>query len=277
MARLYTISWPRMMARLQWSSVFAAVLAGGVVLIVFQAWFWEFHPGNAWGLGYGIAGAVLLGGAMAYSIRRRAPGRGPATAQGWLQFHLYGGVLFLLLILMHSGFRLPTGGLAWMMWLLSIWIVVSGVAGRLIQKWIPQLLTSGLTTEVHYDRIGELIVEIDERAVDLAQASEGPVKQFYWENLAGLLVEPRTRWIYFIDITGGIQSQVRQFEYLRNFLGGEERARLDQLEELAVTKLELDAHYTLQRALRWWLYAHVPFSVVLVILVGFHIFTVLYY
>jgi hypothetical protein len=39
----------------------------------------------------------------------------------------------------------------------------------------------------------------------------------------------------------------------------------------------MDAHYTLQRTLRWWLYGHVPFALVLIAVVAFHIFSVLYY
>ena len=43
------------------------------------------------------------------------------------------------------------------------------------------------------------------------------------------------------------------------------------------TKLELDVHRTLQRPLRWWLYVHVPPSVLLLALVAVHLVTVLYY
>jgi cytochrome b subunit of formate dehydrogenase len=39
----------------------------------------------------------------------------------------------------------------------------------------------------------------------------------------------------------------------------------------------LDAHYTLQKALRWWLYLHVPASLMLVLLVGLHVYAVIYY
>ena len=54
-------------------------------------------------------------------------------------------------------------------------------------------------------------------------------------------------------------------------LGGEDRGKLDRLEAMFRSKLELDAHYSLQRALRWWLLAHVPFTLVLVFLVIVHV------
>jgi len=57
----------------------------------------------------------------------------------------------------------------------------------------------------------------------------------------------------------------------------EERTKLTELEQLHSAKLDIDAHFTLQKALRGWLYLHVPVSVVALGLLGFHIFTVLYW
>ena len=53
---------------------------------------------------------------------------------------------------------------------------------------------------------------------------------------------------------------------------GRLRAVVDSL-----AKLEIDAHYTLQRALRGWLYFHAPPSLLLLALVAVHVATVLYY
>ena len=274
-ARLHIPNWLARSPRWLLSFVLATALC--LLLLLANAWLSEFHPGNVWGLSYGVSGAVLLVGATLYAARRRTPARGPISSHSWLQFHVYGGALFLLLVLMHSGFRFPEGTLAWALWILSVWTVVSGILGILIQKWIPRLLTSGLATEAHYDRIGELVEAVRGKAAALVGSSDVMVQEFYERNLAPQLAAPEPRWIYFIDITGGIQSRVSQFRYLRDFLPSHERKGLDQLQALFVTKLELDAHYTLQRLLRWWLYAHVPFALMLVVLVGFHVFSILYY
>jgi hypothetical protein len=178
---------------------------------------------------------------------------------------------------MHTGFRLPTGVLTWWLWFLSIWLTLSGILGVLIQKWIPKILTSGLSIEVHYDRIPELIVELKQKAENLIQNCDTLIRDFYRKSLAVSLVGPEPRLIYFMDITGGIQSQTKQFDYLRRLLPAEEKQKLDQLENLYKTKLEIDAHYTLQKALRWWLYLHIPVSIVLIVLLGLHLYSVLYY
>lgn len=257
-----------------------AFLAGALLclaLAMLQAWTSEFRPGNYWGLGYGIAAALLLAAVGCYSIRRRTPGRGPASARHWLQFHIYGGALFLLLLLMHSAFRAPHGILTTALWLLSFWLVISGILGCLIQRWIPRLLTSGLRTEANYQRIPELVEAIRRQAQKIAEQAAAPVQAYYRDSLSPRMAHPQTRLIFFVDITGGMRPEIRQSDHLRAFLDDEGKRALDRLIELLKAKTELDAHYTLQKALRWWLYGHVPFSMILIVLVAVHIASVLYY
>jgi hypothetical protein len=243
----------------------------------------EIQPYNWWGLTYGTLASLLMGGAGLYAVRRRmtktALQRRLGKAQPWLQFHVYGGTLALLLTFMHTGFKLPTGVLTWWLWVLTIYVTLSGILGVLMQKWIPKILASGLAMEVVYERIPELITEIRDKSEKLIQtcAPQSGVKDFYRKNLAMALAAVQPRWIYCVDITGGIQSRVKQFDYLRRFLPADEKDKLDRLETYYRTKLEIDAHYTLQTALRWWMYTHVPLSLVLLILIVFHLFAVFYY
>ena len=259
------------------------LIAAGFCLTVFlvNVVFFEVRPYNIWGLSYGIAATCFMTGTALLSLRRRmtrlALRLRLGSARGWLQLHLYGGVLFLLLVLMHSGFQLPTGILTWTLWTLSVWTTLTGLAGVLLQKWIPKILTSGLAIEVVYERIPELIDEIREEVQTFISNCAQPIRDFYSKNLAAALATPQPRLIYYIDITGGIQARIKQFDYLRRFLSTEEKNQLENLEILYRTKLEIDAHYTLQKALRWWLYTHIPPSLVLLVLTVYHIWAVLYY
>ncbi len=271
---------PRFFRRLRsprWFVVFVVAVLLCVVALTVNWLSGPLRPGTIWGWVYGASAAALLLGAAAYIVRRRVVRYAVGSAQGWLQFHVYGGTLFILLVLMHTGFRLPVGILGWSMWLLSMWLVLSGLLGLVLQRWIPALLASGLTTEVLYDRIPELVASIGEQATTLAATCDRAVRDFYERSLAASMADPQPRLIYYLDITGGIQSRTRQFDHIRGFLPAGEVEKLNNLETLFRAKLEMDAHYTLQRTLRWWLYGHVPVSVVLITLVAFHIFSILYY
>jgi len=261
----------------QWFLGFGIAVAVCLVVFALNIVFGRVHPGNTWGLSYGIAAAVLFVGVFFYGVKRRTM-KVRALGRAWyyLQFHVYGGTLFLLLMLMHVGFKVPQGVLTWWLWALSLWVVGSGLLGIVLQKWIPTLLSGGVRTEVNYDRIPELVEDVRERAEKAAESADYAVREFYRRELAVDFGMPRFRPIYFLGITN-VGSKSSLFDSLRMMQTAEERAKLTELEQLHSAKLDIDAHYTLQKALRGWLYLHVPVSVVALGLLGFHIFTVLYW
>jgi hypothetical protein len=261
----------------QWFLGFAVAVAVCLIVFTLNVIFGRVHPGNTWGLGYGIAAAVLFVGVFFYGVKRRTM-KVRALGRAWyyLQFHVYGGTLFLLLMLMHVGFKVPQGVLTWWLWALSLWVVGSGLFGIVLQKWIPTLLSGGVRTEVNYDRIPELVTDVRERAAKVAASADFAVESFYQKELAVDFEAPQFRPIYFLGITS-VGNKGTVFNSLRSMQPAEERVKLTELEELHSAKMDIDAHYTLQSALRGWLYLHVPVSVIALGLLGFHIFTVLYW
>jgi len=262
-----------------WTFIVASIacVAAYVANLIFS----EVNPGNVWGLTYGSIATILMVGAALYGLRRRtmkiSTKLGLGRAQSWVQYHIYGGTIFLLLVFMHSGFSLPSGPLNWLLWILSIWVTLSGIFGIILQKWIPKILASGLSVEIVYERIPELVEEMRANAEEVIKKCAEPLKDFYARNIQPALGTPKTRLIYYVDITGGIQTQLKQFEYLERVLSNEDKQKLQSLESIYKTKLELDAHYTLQKALRVWLYAHVPLSLILLVAVALHLYAVYYY
>jgi len=264
-----------------WSWTFGIGVVIAAASFVANAFFFEVSPANVWGMAYGIAALTFLVIVSGWAIRRRTMKLSSklrlGNSRSWLYFHIYGGLLFVILVLMHSGFRIPNGTLTLCLWILSLWTVVSGLAGLALQKWIPRVLASGLSIEVLYERIPELIDELRQKAENIMFQAEAPIQAFYTKSLSASFSQPRRRLIYFLDITGGIKARLRRFEYLRGFLSPTGQAQLDELERLYQTKLEIDAHFTLQQPLRFWQYAHVPTSWLMLAFVALHLFTVFYY
>lgn len=260
-----------------WASAFLVAVLLCIVVYAVNAFVGEIQPGNWWGLSYGIVSALLMFGAGLYAVRRRMLNRDLGSSKAWVQFHVYGGTLAGVLVLMHTGFRLPHGLFNSLLWFLSMWVTVSGLLGVALQRWIPRMLSSGLSIEAIYERIPELVMHMRERAEKLVASCTEPVKDFYRTNLAATLAAPEARFVYYIDVTGGVQSRVKQFEFLRRVLSSDEKEILDKIQGIYKSKLELDAHYSLQRSLRWWLYTHVPASFVLLLMIALHIYAVWYY
>lgn len=261
-----------------WTLLLAVVAVG---LYVAGVVFWDAAPGSRLSLGFGWAAAALLVAVSALSWRKRAMSfasrRGLGRSHLWLALHMHGGALFLLLMLLHSGFGWPDGWVTLGLWLLSVWTVAGGLIGRGLQRWLPRLMTSGLSTEVLYERIPELVDDLRERAGRVAASGSTEILDLFERHLQADMGAPRRRWIYFFDITGGIRERLRPLRYMHGKLPEEDQGRLDELEELYRAKLELDAHFTLQRALRGWLWLHVPTSLLLLVLLALHLWGVLRY
>ncbi len=234
-------------------------------------------PSNAWGIAYGTAAATLLVALALYAARRRRPFSAVARAHDWLRFHVWGGAFFLLLALMHGGFRVPEGPLNFFLFALSVWVSLSGLLGVALQKWIPRLLTSGLETEAVFERIPQLVGELRERGAAIAAKSSVEVREFYANHVAPRMGESRARLSHFLGAPSIAESRAREFEHLEGFVSPADKENVRALRAIFRAKLELDVQSTLQRTLRVWLYAHVPPSIALLALVALHVFNVFYY
>jgi hypothetical protein len=255
-------------------------LAGGAVgLAVFLALenVRPWDPARAGGLIFGTAASLIYLVELLYPLRRRLLGFPFGNAQRWIQFHIYGGCLAFWFVLVHEGFRWPSGKLGWLLLVLSVWATLSGLAGVWLQKWIPALLSSGLQVEALWERIPELVTRVAEEGDELAAGSSEMLERFYGETVRPALAGIHSSWSYVLDVRSGRDQRLAPFARLTPFLAEEERPRLQDLKALFTEKLELDAQYSLQRILRLWVYLHVPPSALLFGLMLFHIGTSLSY
>ncbi len=260
-------------------SLFASLVIGAASLLLFfllsvsRPW----RPGRGPGLIFGIVAALLFLAAVLYPLRRRLLGFPFGSAQRWAQFHIYGGVLAFLFVLIHQGFHWPSGTMGWLLLALSFWAAVSGLVGVWLQKWVPAMMASGLQVEALFERIPELIEKLQVEAAGLVEGSSEMLVRFYHEDVKPALAGIDSSWDYLADVRGGRERRLAPFVRMAPFLAEEERPRLEDLKAIFAEKLELDAHYSLQRILRVWAVIHVPPSVILFGLTLFHIGTSLYY
>lgn len=267
----------RSVQRPAWLAGFLGVAALALALYAVGAVLTEVTPGSAWGRTWGVAAAVSFAALLVLGARRRLPLGAPGwlgrdRAQAWVQFHVYGGALFGLFLLFHTGGQRPRGTVLTLLWAASWWLVASGLMGVVLRKWLPRVMASGLATEVVYERIPELAAEIEARVKKLGAGASPPLADYCRRLLPGL-GRPRRRWRCVIDPGAG-HSRIRsEIAFLRPLVPESERARADELGELLVTRLELDAHWTLQGLLRGWLRLHLPVAFVAAALLVVHLVT----
>jgi hypothetical protein len=250
----------------------ASVAVAGASLLLYAA----LASSRPWKTGYGAsfafgaAAAIVVLLQALYPLRRRLLAFPFGTAQRWIQFHIYGGMVAFGFVLIHEGFRRPSGPIGWALLVLSGWAAASGLIGVWLQKWIPTA-SAGLEVEALFERIPELVEQLRVEAARLMDGSSEMLERFYRDDVSPALAGVQTSWDYLLDVRSGRERRLARFERMTSFLAESERPRLEDLKSLFTEKLELDAQFSLQRALRTWALFHVPPSALLLALMLFHV------
>ena len=63
------------------------------------------HGGSTTGLAFGVVAVVLLAFLVSYWVRKRFQRGTPGRLESWCQAHVYLGMLVVLAVVLHSGFR----------------------------------------------------------------------------------------------------------------------------------------------------------------------------
>ena len=272
-----TLIWSRSRAVPVATAALAAIFA---VLFVIEMLTSGVESSSFLGELLGTAAAVTLVVVMAYSARRSLPAvRSLGLTRRYLDIHLWGGVLFFVLLLLHTGFRLPRAGLTIALWTVSMWVVATGLMGWFLQRSLPRILEPSTSFEAHLRRIPEFVAELRQRAEALAQRAAPPVKAYYEQRLAPEMAAPRflTPATFSKGRSLGGGGDRGEVDILRRTLPPDGLAALESITGLYATKHELDVHFTVQRILRGWLYLHLPVAIALLVLVALHIFFIAYY
>ena len=251
---------------------------GGTVLVALAscltvagaAWGHGVAPGRGVGLMAGTVAAAIVLIDLLYPLRRRLM-RWPLTsAQRWLQFHVYGGALALVLALLHVGARWPVGRLGWALVGTGVWSAAGGLAGVLLQKRLPATL-AGLSVEARYEGLPLLVEQLRASADRLMTGAPDALDRVYQAAIRPTLSGIQLSWSYLADIESVRRRRLAPLNEVEAFVADTDRARIDDLAAIVSEKLDLDAHGSLQRVLRQWLVLHVPAACLFAALLALHI------
>jgi len=199
------------------------------------------------------------------------------TVQQWLQLHIYGSAIALLLVFIHIGFRWPGGAFGWSLLILTVWSVATGLVGVVLQKWVPVLITRNLTVEAIYERIPELSANLAAEAAAVVPGAAEALTRTYEDEIRPLMAAPAPRWGYLFDIRHARVRQLEPLTRIEPFVDGADCDKLRELKAVLNEKLDLDVLMSLQRVLRAWLVTHIPAAMLLLGLLVVHVFSVVYF
>lgn len=256
-----------------------------VLLIAVSASYWYYdrreftHGGSNWGLGYGIAGTLLILLLAFFGIRKRWYRSTFGTLEQWLQSHIYLGLLVLVVLIFHTGMRF-NDRIAVATLVLVIIVVASGVFGAILYVTVPRLLTeveSNLTVEDMSDQLNQLARAMARiasgRSAAFQRIHDELTKQTTPRGLAG--------WRLLVSRGRRAKQEAADWARLIGLVPKEEQEDLRQMLVLSRQRKELLLRLVYQQryknVLEAWLYIHVPFTIALLVMAVVHIAGVFYY
>lgn len=235
--------------------------------------------GTSFGLACGFAALALMLVLLWYGVRKRQYRSRLGTLAGWLQAHVYLGLLVPVVVLLHAGFQFRDR-LATAAFVCLLLVVASGVVGMVCYALLPRLLTdveSNLTAE-------QAAAELNRLASSMAALAAG--RSAIFQRLYQRLVEesrprPLAGWrILFQRVSRRSVQQERDTPWapLLKRVPEAEREALNRLLELSRQHKELHLGLIAQQRYRnlldVWLYVHLPLCAALVLLVAAHLVAV---
>ena len=259
-------------------------LASALVLVLHYLYYRSrtvAYGGSVEGLLYGVACTGLIAILMYLGIRKRSYSSSSGTLQGWVSAHVYLGLLTLLIIPMHAGFRFGWDVHTLAFVLLAI-VVLSGIVGIVLYLNIPSRLTK-FEARQQADKIdgeiGRLLVDMRALVKDKSDA----LVQLYKSEVAALQEARLQGWSLLLRGQGSDLLALRSADLAKKVssIPSEDQAAFQILSQLLLKKAQLELNLMrqmrLRNALQAWLYVHVPVSIVLVVTIGLHLVMVFVY
>lgn len=223
--------------------------------------------------GWTLFTAVAL--LLLYAVRKRLSTLPIGRVAHWLQAHIYAGFFCLFVFLLHIGWQWPDGWFETALSVTLIGTIVTGLLGLYWSRTLPASLTR-LGEDILYERIAGFCVELRNNAEEIVLAAvrdtgSHALADFYTNIAHDALASPHFQWRRLYSNYSPLQKINRELIAAKRLMSNAEASAADQLQELLQQKDLLDAHYTLQGALKHWLFVHLAFSLALIPLVLLHI------
>jgi len=214
---------------------------------------------------FGIIAYVLVLGTAAYSLRRRFVRSLPGKVQSWVWMHTWLGIITILIALLHENYIFITNGFvakftdltdtywAGLALFSLIFLVVSGVTGRLLDIW----QTHTIAREANTNGVG-IERAVEERALEL---------EYTVERLCAGKSEPFKEYCLQGLNAGSVQKQFPP-------IPGNERTDFQRAYETLATRAELvRSRRRQQRArlvIRVWRTAHITLACASLVIISYH-------
>jgi len=221
-------------------------------------------PNGLYGHGLGIFGTLMIMiGVFGYMARKRMKSLSRVwILKHWLEIHIFLCTLGSILILYHTAFKL--GGIVSVSFWSMVAVVLSGVIGRFIYLQIPRTIQG---RELSLSEISEMRSNLSEEIKKIGlQSSET-------DFISSLNIENVNKSGFNDQFANDKQQLMEIKKKLKsiNISVNDKRKLIQSVKSEIAMKRKLHRLELMQRLFRYWHIAHLPFALIMLIIMVIHV------
>lgn len=227
-------------------------------------------PSGPLGHGLGIVGtSLILFGVLMYIAKKRwglLPNFG--RLKYWLEFHIFLCTLGPIMILFHTAFKF--GGIVSIAFWSMVAVVLSGIIGRFIYIQIPRSIEG---RELSLGEINDMKTDLYETLKSKFQLDEDQIQKVI--NYTG--IDHIQEGNFFSNIFNNYLNDKRKIKELRTSLKEMNVNKNASKSIISSVKNEISLNnkiarlQTMQKLFKYWHVAHLPFALIMLVIVVIHV------
>lgn len=263
-----------------WRRIFFVLLIASTASFIWHAQREYPHGGSRWGIVYGSVGFFLCFLLAFFGIRKRWYRSTFGTVEQWMQSHIYLGILVLVILVFHAGGRFHDKVAVTTLILVAI-VVSSGVLGAILYVTVPRLLTE-VESNLTVAEISEQLNQLGKQMARIASGRSSPFQRIYEQLIREFAPGWLAGWRLLFARMRKVKSPVAgDWANLLSLVQKDEQEALRQMLVNSRQRKELLIRLIYQQRykniLEFWLYIHVPFTILLLLFAIIHVAAVFYY
>lgn len=228
-------------------------------------------PSGILGHGFGIAGSLfMIAGVALYMVRKRTRALARVgILKHWLEFHIFLCSLGPILVLFHTSFKF--GGLVAISFWSMVAVFLSGIVGRFIYIQIPRTiegreLSLNEVREMKTDLGGNIqkLVALDDESYNIIVDSTRKRVGLYHGNF---LVRFARKYIEDRNTLRNVKAALRR----NNVTKSQQREVLGLVKSDISLNRRIERLVIMQDLFKYWHVAHLPFALVMMIIMIIHV------
>jgi hypothetical protein len=230
-----------------------------------------FKPSGIFGHGYGIIGSLfMIAGVSLYMGRKRFRSWSRmGLLKHWLEFHIFLCTLGPLLVLFHTAFKF--GGLVAISFWSMVAVFASGVIGRFIYLQIPRSIEGRELTLSEIRDMKSDVAGILKNSYNLDEDSFNKIIESIKKKAGTYHNNPVVRYIRNRSEDRKSVRMVKRVLKQNKLPVAEQRKILRLVSDEITINRRIERLDTMQNLFKYWHVAHLPFALVMLIIMVIHV------